>query len=111
MLRFNEDQSEDVLPEEAAMVRNTLRLPQTYLRLDVNEESNQVGMISPEAAALIRQALGIPDEMRHYHVRQIVVQRDDHFLNLRVYRTSRHTHVTNHQEFRLPGRRRASATE
>ena len=104
VLRFNVDQSGDVLPEEAARVRNTLRLPQTYLRLDVTQESNQIGMISPEAAALIRAALGIPSEMRHYHVRQILVQRDDHFLNLTVRRTRRHTTVVQHNEIRI-GRR------
>jgi hypothetical protein len=109
VLRFDEDQSQDVLPEEAAMVRNTLRLPQTYLRLDVNQESNQIGMISAEAAALIRQALGIPSEMRHYHVRQILVQRDDHYLNMTVRRVRRHTTLVQNQEFRLG--RRATATE
>jgi len=137
VLRFDVDQSGDVLPEEAARVRNTLRLPQTYLRLDtteennqietvtpeaaararaalqlhqtylrldVTQESNQIGMISAEAAALIRAALGIPTEMRHYHVRQILVQRDDHFLNLTVRRTRRHTTVVQHNDIRI-GRR------
>ena len=110
MLRFDVDQSDAVLPEEAARVRNTLRLPQTYLRLDVTEEDNQVGTIPEETAALIRQALGIPDEMRHYHVRQIVVQRDNHFLNMKTFRTSRPTILQNTQEFSFP-RRRTLATE
>ena len=100
------DQSQAVLPEEAAVVRNTLRLPQTYLRLDVTEESNQIGAISAEAAALIRQALGIPSEMRHYHVRQIIVQRD---VNMTVRRVRRQTTLVQNQEFRIG--RRATATE
>ena len=78
-----------------------------FLRYD----EDQRDLITEAQAAMVRRALRIPEELtqRVYHVRQIVIHRDDHFTHLTRKTVSRRSQVTQNTTFFL-GRRQA-ATE
>ena len=77
----------------------------------VRFDEDQLNLITEAQAAMVRRALRIPEELtqRVYHVRQIVIHRDDHFTHLVKKSVSRHSQVTQHSTFFLG--RRQTATE
>ena len=77
----------------------------------VRFDEDQVNTITEAQAAMVRRALRIPEELtqRVYHVRQIVIHRDDHFVHLTKKTVSRRQQVTQNTTFFLG--RRQTATE
>jgi hypothetical protein len=92
------DRTQSLSDAEKSLARASIGALTTDLQGFLRYDVDQLRLISDEQAAMVRKALRIPGELvtRVYHVKQIVVDRHDHYTFVR--KNVRHQHNSVQQQ-------------